>query len=102
MKSVDFVTFAKSLTSIVDKMDVRINIRRLFIRLWLSFIFPMGMALLLDWQIGLFPWVTICASVVFIPLATVFVIRAALSEMDLLIQEVAPLEPTPSNHCENQ
>jgi len=61
----------------------------------------MGVTIFVDWQLGMLPWLTICASIVFIPLSTVFVIRAALSEMDLLIQEIAPLEPTPNNHCEH-
>jgi uncharacterized membrane protein YgaE (UPF0421/DUF939 family) len=81
-------------------MDVRINVRRLFRSLWLSLILPMGIALLLDWQLGFFPWLTIGASVIFIPLATVFVIRAALSEIDQMIQELAPLEPTPNDRHE--
>jgi len=74
-------------------MDVRINLRRLLLNLWFSFILPVSLALLIDWQAQLFPWLTIGAAVIFIPLSTIFVIRAALSEMDQLIQEVAPVEP---------
>lgn len=81
-------------------MDVRISVRRLVRSLWLSFVLPMGIALLLDWQLHLFPWLTIGASLIFIPLATVFVIRAALSEIDQMIQELAPLEPTPNDQRE--
>ena len=62
----------------------------------------MGIAILLDYQLGLLPWVTIVASTIFIPLATVLVIRAALSEMDLLIQEIAPLESAPNSQREIQ
>jgi hypothetical protein len=81
-------------------MDVRINIRRLLLALGLSFVLPMMMALLADWQFGLFPWLTIGANLLCIPLATVIVIRAALSEMDLLIQEIAPLESNSNDQCE--
>ncbi len=83
-------------------MDVRINIRRLLFALALSFVLPILIALFLDWQFGLFPWLTIGTNLVCIPLATVIVIRVALSEMDLLIQEIAPLEPNPSDQCESK
>lgn len=83
-------------------MNVRINIRRLLFALVSSFILPMLIALLIDWQFGLFPWLTIGANLVCIPLATIVVIRAALSELDLLIQEIAPLESNPSDQCETK
>jgi len=83
-------------------MDVRINIRRLLFALMTSFILPMLMVMLADWQFGLFPWLTIGTSLVCIPLATVIVIRTALSEMDLLIQEIAPFESNPSDQCETE
>lgn len=72
-------------------MTVRINIRRLAVSVLLSFLLPVTSAMLVDWQLGLFPWLTIGASIIFIPLSTFIVIRAALAEMDQLIQEVAPL-----------
>lgn len=72
-------------------MTVRINIRRLAISVLLSFLVPVTLAILIDWQLGLFPWLTIGASIIFIPLSTFIVIRAALAEMDQLIQAVAPL-----------
>lgn len=74
-------------------MAVRINIRKLLSRFIYSLVLPMMLAILIDMQGGWFPWVTIAASVFFIPFSTVIVIRTALSEMDQLIQQVAPLEP---------
>lgn len=52
----------------------------------------MSIAILADLQLALFPWITIVAAVLFIPLSTVIVVRAALSEMDQLIQELIPPE----------
>ena len=63
----------------------------------MSLILPMAIVLFADWQIAMFPWLTIGASMIFIPLATVIVIRAALSELDLLIAEVAPFESNPND-----
>ena len=48
--------------------------------------------MIIDVQLGWFPWVTIVASVILIPLATVVVIRVALSEMDQMIRELAPFD----------
>lgn len=77
-------------------MTVRINIRRLLRTLVTSFIFPLTLAILIDMQIGWFPLVTIGAIVIFIPLSTVIVTRVALSEMDQLIQALAPLDLEPN------
>ncbi len=74
-------------------MAVRINVQKLLSRFVFSLVLPMVLAILIDLQGGWFPWVTIVAIVLFIPLSTVVVIRTALSEMDQLIQQVAPLEP---------
>lgn len=77
-------------------MTVRINIRRLLLSVVTSFILPLTLAVLIDMQAGWFPLVTIGATVIFIPLATVIVTRAALSEMDQVIQKLAPLALPPS------
>lgn len=76
-------------------MTVRINVRRLLRSLLTSFLLPLTLAILIDLQFGWFPLVTIGATVIFIPLATVIVTRAALSEMDQLIQKLAPLDLEP-------
>jgi len=76
-------------------MTVRINVRRLLRSLITSFLLPLTLAILIDLQFGWFPLVTIGATVIFIPLATVIVTRAALSEMDQLIQKLAPLDLEP-------
>lgn len=73
-------------------MNVRINIQRLLRSVVVSLVLPLTLAVLIDLQFGWFPLVTIGATVIFMPLSTVVVIRAALSEMDQVIQELAPVE----------
>lgn len=73
-------------------MDVRINIQRLLRGIISSLLLPVTVAILIDLQVGWFPLLTIGATIIFIPLSTVIVIRAALSEMEQVIQKVAPLE----------
>lgn len=72
-------------------MTVRINVQRLLRSLVTSLIAPMLAAILFDWQLGWFPLITIGATVIFIPLSTVVVVRAALAELDQVIQQVAPI-----------
>lgn len=74
-------------------MTVRINIRRLLRSLVTSLIAPMALAVFIDMQIDWFPLITIGATVIFIPLSTIVVVRAALAELEQLIQQVAPLPP---------
>jgi hypothetical protein len=71
----------------------RINVRLLVTSIFYSLVLPLTIAMLLDWSIGWTPWLTIGASVIFIPLASVVVIRATLAELDRVIETVAPLEP---------
>jgi hypothetical protein len=72
---------------------VRINVRRLALYLVTTLLLPMSCALLLDLSLGWMPWLTIGATVIFVPLSTVIVIRATLAELDLVIESVAPLVP---------
>lgn len=72
---------------------VQINVRRLAGILLASLLLPLGAALLLDLSMGWMPLLTIGATVIFIPLSTVLVIRATLAELDVVINRVAPLEP---------
>lgn len=74
-------------------MTVRINVQRLLRGLVTSLIAPLLLAILFDWQLGWFPLITIGATIIFIPLSTVVVVRAALAELDQVIQQVAPPAP---------
>ncbi len=75
-------------------MTIRINVQRLLRSVVVSLVLPLTLAVLIDMQFGWFPLVTIGATVIFIPLATFIVTRAALSEMDQVIQKLAPLDTT--------
>ncbi len=70
----------------------RINIRRLMLSVLVSLVLPFVIVVLLDLNLGLTPLLTIVASVVLIPISSVIVIRSALSELDRVIEEVAPLK----------
>jgi len=72
-------------------MTVRINVQRLLRSLVTSLIVPLLLAMLIDWQLDWFPLITIGATVIFLPLSTVVVVRAALAELDQIIQQVAPI-----------
>lgn len=72
---------------------MRINVQRLAGILLASLLLPLGAALVLDLSLGWMPLLTIGATVIFIPLSTVLVIRATLAELDMVINSVAPLEP---------
>jgi hypothetical protein len=76
---------------------VRINIRRLATVLLLTLLLPLAVALLADLNLEWMPYLTIGATVIFVPLSTVFVIRTILAELDLVIQQVAPSEPEASH-----
>lgn len=72
---------------------LRIDIVRLIKLMSFSLVKPVLFGLLIDSAWGIFPWVTIVVSVVFIPVSTVLVVRAALHEFDQVIQQVAPENP---------
>ena len=74
-------------------VQARINLRRLTVILLASLVLPLGVALLLDLSLGWMPLLTIAATVIFVPLSTVLVVRAILAELDLVINQVAPLDP---------
>jgi hypothetical protein len=75
---------------------VRINVRRLATLVFVSLIVPLAIAILLDVGLGSRPLFTICATVIFVPLSSLLVIRATLAEFEAVIQTVAPLETDPS------
>ena len=81
-------------------MTTRINIQRLLRSVLTTLVLPLTLAMLIDLQFGWFPFVTIGATVIFIPLSTFIVIRAALFEMDQVIQKLAPLDVEPSDVLE--
>ena len=65
-----------------------------------SLLLPVAVAFAADAALGTTPLLAVVAAVVCIPLATVLVSRAALTEMGKVIQQVAPAEtahdePTP-------
>ncbi len=70
----------------------RLNIRRLTISILVSLVLPLAIVVLLDLNFGLTPLLTIVASMILIPLSSIIVIRTVLSELDRVIQAVAPLE----------
>jgi len=55
-------------------------------------VLPLTILILVDFALGWTPLLTIVASVIFIPLSSIIVIRATLSELDRVIQAVAPVE----------
>ena len=71
----------------------RIHIGRLAMSVLLSLILPMLVVIWVDYNLGLVPWLTIVASLILIPLASVIVIRTTLAEFDRVIELVAPPEP---------
>jgi len=72
--------------------SVFIDIRRLIQTLVLSLFLPLSIALSIDIFYGYMPFCTIFAVTIFIPLSTVIVIRTVLSQMDNMLQEIAPIQ----------
>jgi hypothetical protein len=72
--------------------NMLINVRRLGMLVLLSLVLPLAGVILLDISLGLMPFLTIGATLIFVPLSTVLVTRATLAELTLVIQAVAPLE----------
>jgi hypothetical protein len=68
------------------------NVRRLAMNVLVSLVLPLTILILVDFALGWTPLLTIVASVIFIPLSSIIVIRATLSELDRVIQAVAPVE----------
>jgi hypothetical protein len=72
--------------------NMLINVRRLGMLVLLSLVLPLAGIIILDISLGLMPFLTIGATLIFVPLSTVLVTRATLAELGLVIQAVAPLE----------
>lgn len=71
---------------------VQINLRRLVMVVLSSLVLPMGIAILVDVQLGWMPLLTIGAAIILIPLSSFLVIRMALAELERVVQVVAPSE----------
>lgn len=69
----------------------RINLRLLTRLFFLVLVLPCTAALAVDLLVGTLPFVTIAAIVIFFPAAAIVISRTALSELDRVIAEVAPL-----------
>lgn len=74
------------------QMSSHIDGRRLGISLFLTLVLPVGCALFLDFWLNTWPLLVMAVGLICIPLATIVVMRAALTELDRVIEEVAPLE----------
>lgn len=72
---------------------LRLDTRRLFTILFFSLILPVMVCVAIDMLFDLLPLLTIISSTICIPLASLLVIKTALSEFDKVIQDVAPEEP---------
>ncbi len=70
--------------------QIRIDWRRLTKRLMLTLIVPVLLAITFDLLIGTLPILTLVTSLICIPVATIFVSRAILSEMDRVLTVLAP------------
>lgn len=77
----------------MDGKQAHLDWRHLSIRLLLTLIAPVSIALVFDWLLATLPIVTMVVGLLCIPLATVVVVRTALSELDRVIVEVAPPDP---------
>jgi len=75
--------------------QVHIDWRRLTKRRMLTLIVPVLLAIILDLLIGTLPILTLVTSLICIPVATIFVSRAILSEMDRVLTVLAPEVPEP-------
>ncbi len=74
------------------KPTARIDWRKLLVPSLFVMVLPTITALLVDRWLGTLPYITIGAIVICFPIATVWVIRVALQELDRVIAEVTPPE----------
>lgn len=74
-------------------LQAQIDWRRLTKWLLLTLILPVLLAISIDLLIGMLPILTLVTSLICIPVATFFVGRAILSEMDRVLAVLAPEVP---------
>lgn len=77
----------------VVKSTARIDWHKLFVPSLFVMILPTLAAHLVDRWLGTLPYITIIAIVFCFPLATIWVTRVALQELDRVIAEVTPPAP---------
>ncbi|MFO7632644.1 MAG: hypothetical protein R6W76_08905, partial [Caldilinea sp.] len=77
---------------ITQTQPTAIDWRRLGLRLLFTLILPVTIAFLFDQWLGTSPFLAMAIGLICIPVATFAVIRMALTELDRVIAEVAPLE----------
>jgi hypothetical protein len=77
--------------------ETRLNLRRLASALFLGVILPISIALLIDLMLGTLPLVTIVGIVIFMPLGALWLGRVSLSELNRVIDVVAPVEDPASD-----
>ncbi len=73
-----------------DMNGPRVDVRRLLKVLLLSMLLPLGAMIVLDYFVGTWPFLTIISLAVILPIGTLLTSRAALTEMNKVIAEVAP------------
>ena len=67
-----------------------------------AFIVPIGALFLIDLLLGTLPIATLFGLIIFVPVGSFFVIRAALDEMNRVIDDVAPQEDVASPIIESE
>ena len=78
----------------------RLQLWPLTVRLLLSLVLPVSVALLLDRSLGTMPWLTLITSLLCIPLATVIVGSAVLRDFERVLAQVAPADAAEPNSPE--
>jgi hypothetical protein len=74
----------------IYKVTPRIDWRKLLLPFLFIMVLPSIAAFALDVWLGTLPFITIVAILICFPIATIWVTRVALKEMDRVIAEVAP------------
>ncbi len=72
--------------------NLRLDIGRLSKLFLFWALLPLSIGIALDIATGLLPFITIVTGIIFIPLASLFMTRATLSEFDRIIEQIAPEE----------
>ncbi|MBV7328897.1 hypothetical protein KFU94_11670 [Chloroflexi bacterium TSY] len=70
--------------------EPRLNVGYLTRLVLLLMLLPLGIGVAADLILDLTPFVTIATGIIFIPVASFFVTRASLSELNKVIQAVSP------------
>ena len=68
----------------------RIDVWRLGKRVLLALVIPCTVAVVIDAAVGTWPWITLAVAALSFPIAGLVVMRAAVQEMQKVIEQVAP------------